>query len=95
MKKVGVGVIGCGVISGVYSRALGYGSGGGEARAGEFGLKPVSVEALLADPGIEIILNLTIPKAHVAVGLQALDAGKHVDSEKPLGVAFKDGRKLQ
>ena len=49
----------------------------------------MSVDALLADPSIEIVLNLTIPKAHVAVGLQALDAGKHVYSEKPLGVALQ------
>jgi predicted dehydrogenase len=106
MKKVGVGVIGCGVISGVYLKAAkGFPildirgladmvPAAAEARAGEFGLKAVSVDALLADPSIEIILNLTIPKAHVAVGLQVLEAGKHVYSEKPLGVAFKDGRKL-
>jgi predicted dehydrogenase len=65
-----------------------------EARAKEFGLKAVGVEELLADPSVEIILNLTVPKAHVEVGIQALDAGKHVYSEKPLGVRFKDGRKL-
>ena len=106
MKKVGVGVIGCGVISDAYLKAAkGFPildirgladmvPAAAEARAQEFGLKAVSVDALLADPGIEIILNLTIPKAHVAVGLQALDAGKHVYSEKPLGVAFKDGQKL-
>jgi predicted dehydrogenase len=65
-----------------------------EARAKEYGLKAMSVDALLADPAVEIVLNLTIPKAHVAVGLQALKAGKHVYSEKPLGVVFKDGKKL-
>src|SRR4030095_12728043 len=65
-----------------------------KARGREFGLKAVSVDALLADPSIEIILNLTIPTTHVAVSLQALDAGKHVYSEKPLGVSFKDGKSL-
>jgi predicted dehydrogenase len=106
MKKVGVGVIGCGVISGAYLKAAkGFPildirgladmvPAAAEARAQEFGLKAASVDALLADPSIEIILNLTIPKAHVAVGLQALKAGKHIYSEKPLGVAFKDGKKL-
>ncbi len=54
----------------------------------------MTVEELLADPEIEIVLNLTVPKAHVEVGLQAIDAGKHVYSEKPLGVAFKDGQRL-
>ncbi len=106
MKKVGVGVIGCGVISSAYLKATkdfpilqirGLADlvpAAAEARAREFGLKVVSVDALLSDPGIEIILNLTIPKAHVAVGLQALEAGKHVYSEKPLAIAFKDGQKL-
>src|SRR5689334_9097056 len=104
--RVGIGVIGCGVISGAYlTAAKGFpildirgladlNAAAAEARAKAFGLKAVSIEALLADPAVEIILNLTIPKAHVAVGLQALKAGKHVYSEKPLGVVFKDGKKL-
>ncbi len=106
MSKVGVGVVGCGVISGAYLKAArGFpildirgladmAAAAAEARAKEFGLKAVGVDMLLADPTIEIVLNLTVPKAHVEVGLKALDAGKHVYSEKPLGVAFKDGRKL-
>ncbi len=106
MRRVGVGVIGCGVISGAYlTAAKGFPvleiraladmvPAAAEARAKEFGLKAVGIDALLADPSIEIVLNLTVPKAHVEVGLAALDAGKHVYSEKPLGVRFKDGRKL-
>jgi predicted dehydrogenase len=106
MKKVGIGVIGCGVISSAYlTAAKGFpileirgladmNPAAAQARAKEFGLKAKSVEALLSDPTVEIILNLTIPKAHVEVGLRALKAGKHVYSEKPLGVVFKDGRKL-
>lgn len=106
MKRVGIGVIGCGVISGAYLKAAqsfpildvrGLADAmpaAAEARAKEFGLKAVSVEKLLADPDVEIILNLTVPKAHVEVGMQALDAGKHVYSEKPLGVRFRDGKKL-
>jgi predicted dehydrogenase len=106
MKRVGIGVIGCGVISGAYLRAAkGFPvldiraladlrPEAAEARAKDFGLKAVSVEALLADPKIEIVVNLTVPKAHVEVGLAALDAGKHVYSEKPLGVRFRDGKRL-
>ncbi len=65
MKRVGIGVIGCGVISGAYLkaakdfpildiRALADAvPAAAEERAKEFGLKAVSVDALLADPKIE------------------------------------------
>lgn len=104
MSKVGIGVIGCGNISGAYlTAAKGFpildikgladaNPAAAEAKAREFGLPAVGVDALLGDPDVEIILNLTIPKAHVEVGLKALDAGKHVYSEKPLAVDFKDGK---
>jgi len=64
------------------------------ARAAEFGLTAMSIEALLADPTIALVINLTIPRAHVDVGLRCLAAGKHVYSEKPLGISFAEGRKL-
>jgi predicted dehydrogenase len=65
-----------------------------EARAAEFGLPATSIEALLADPEIEIVVNLTIPKAHMEVSLRALAAGKHVHSEKPLGVRAGEAKAL-
>ena len=64
------------------------------ARAAEFGLKSMSIEQMLADPEIALIINLTIPRAHVEVGLRCLAAGKHVYSEKPLGINFAEGRRL-
>ena len=100
MNRVGVGVIGCGNISAAYltaaqdisvlrhRRARRRRPGGGEARARRIRLPARPVEALLADPAVEIVLNLTVPKAHVEVGLQAIAAGKHVYSEKPLGVSW-------
>ena len=106
MKRVGVGVIGCGNISSAYLTAAkkfpileivalsDANPAAAEARAAEFGLPARPVEAVLADPAVEIVLNLTVPKAHVAVGLRAIAAGKHVHSEKPLGVALTDARKL-
>ena len=106
MERVGVGVIGCGNISPAYLKAArlfpildvrglaDLDQQAAQARANEFSLKATSIEALLADPTIEIVVNLTIPKAHVAVGLQAIAAGKHVHSEKPLGVAVAEARKL-
>ncbi|MGK6311607.1 Gfo/Idh/MocA family protein [Neorhizobium sp. DT-125] len=107
MDKVGIGIIGCGNISSAYLKAMAsafpildirgladLNRDLAEAKASEFNLSARSVEELLADPQIEIIVNLTIPKAHVAVGLQALEAGKHTYSEKPLGINFAEGKKL-
>ncbi|MBU1305903.1 MAG: Gfo/Idh/MocA family oxidoreductase [Alphaproteobacteria bacterium] len=65
-----------------------------EARAAEFGLKSMSIDAMLADPEIALIVNLTIPRAHVEVGLKVLAAGKHVYSEKPLGITYAEGKVL-
>ena len=52
------------------------------------------VEALLADPDIDLVLNLTIPAAHFDISLSALSAGKHVFTEKPLATSAADGRRL-
>ena len=105
-KPVGVGVIGCGNISAAYLTAartfpileiIALADARREAaraRAAEFHLRPVTVEDLLTDPAVEIVLNLTVPNAHVEVGLAAIGAGKHVYSEKPLGVGLADGRRL-
>src|SRR5262249_11335449 len=65
-----------------------------EAKAKEFGLRATTVKQLFADPQIEIVVNLTVPKAHVPVGLRAIQTGKHVYSDKPLGVRFVDGKRL-
>ncbi|WFR99359.1 Gfo/Idh/MocA family protein [Rhizobium tumorigenes] len=106
MEKVGIGIIGCGNISGAYLKAMrsfpildikgvaDLNRDLAEAKAAEFGLKAVDIAELFADPSVEIIVNLTIPKAHVAVALQALDAGKHTYSEKPLGINFIEGKRL-
>ena len=50
--------------------------------------------ALLADPEIEIVLNLTIPKAHAEIAQRAVEAGKSAYNEKPLTITREDGRKL-
>jgi predicted dehydrogenase len=106
MERVGIGIVGLGNISTAYLKAAkdfpildiravaDLNPAAAEARAHEFGVKAVPLDAIFTDPSVEIILNLTIPKAHVDVGLRALDAGKHVYSEKPLGVEFAQGKKL-
>lgn len=65
-----------------------------QARAAEFGLQAMSIDELLASPDIQLVINLTIPRAHVDVGLKVLASGKHVYSEKPLGVTYAEGRTL-
>ena len=90
MQRVGIGVVGCGNISAAYLKAMAgfpildikaiadLDPAAAQARAAEFGLRAVPLEALFADPSVEIVLNLTVPKAHVEVGLRAIDSGKHV-----------------
>src|SRR4051812_9242062 len=106
MERVGIGIIGLGNISAAYLKAAkGFpildikavadlNPAAAKAKADEFGLKSVALDDIFRDPEVEIILNLTIPKAHVEVGLRAIEAGKHVYSEKPLGIEFAQGKKL-
>ena len=107
MQKVNVGVIGCGNISGIYFKAgqtfdairitacADLVREKAEAKAREFSIPGVcTTQELLADPNIQIVLNLTVPKAHTAVALAALAAGKHVHGEKPLAVAREDGQRV-
>lgn len=54
------------------------------------GVESLTVDELLADPRIDAVLNLTIPSAHVEIGMRALAAGKHVYAEKPLALAPAD-----
>lgn len=49
---------------------------------------------ILADPSIELVVNLTVPRAHVEVDLLALAAGKHVFSEKPFALSRQDGERV-
>lgn len=53
-----------------------------------------SVEELLQDRDIQIVLNLTIPAAHYSINKQILEAGKHVYCEKPLSLSFKEASEL-
>ncbi len=107
LPKMKVGVVGCGAISGIYLKRLkefevaevaacaDLDPAKARARAEEFGVpRVVTVEELLRDPEIGIVLNLTVPKAHATVALAALKAGKSVYNEKPLAVTRTDGRRL-
>ncbi len=101
---VKIGIIGCGNISPAYFKGCrlfdileitacaDIDLGRARARAEEFGVpRACTVAELLADPEIQIAVNLTIPKAHAEVSLAALQAGKHVYSEKPLALNRAEG----
>ena len=105
---LGVGVIGCGTISNVYLTNLSQHYKNVELVAcadmfpekaqqtkEKFGIrKALTVDELLADPEVELVVNLTIPAAHYEVNMKALQAGKHVYCEKPLSLSLEDADKL-
>jgi predicted dehydrogenase len=66
----------------------------GTAFAHTHALAWMSVEALLADPTIDLVLNLTPPLAHAEVSQAALKSGKHVYSEKPLAATSAQAKDL-
>ncbi len=105
--KLNVGIIGCGNISQAYFNGLkmfphavevsacaDLSPQAADSKARENGVRALSVEALLADSGIDMVINLTIPKAHAEIALRALAAGKHVHSEKPFAVTREEGQKI-
>jgi predicted dehydrogenase len=102
LAPTAIGIIGCGDISGSYflgaarselirvEACADLRAEVAEAKAREHGTEAASVDALLADPVIEIVINLTVPLAHAAISRQIIDAGKHVYSEKPLAARFDE-----
>lgn len=106
-EKIRVGLIGCGAISGRYLETsksfpileivacADLNREAAEKKAVEFAIpKVLDVKELLADKSIDVVLNLTIPKAHAPICLAALNAGKSVFVEKPLAVTRKDGENI-
>ncbi|MYW64380.1 Gfo/Idh/MocA family oxidoreductase [Streptomyces sp. SID8379] len=104
---VGVAVVGAGVISGEYLRTLSrfpdvrlvavadidISRAEEAARAHSV---PVAggLETVLGVPEVELVVNLTVPSAHVEVGLAALRAGKHLYGEKPIALRPDEAAKL-
>jgi predicted dehydrogenase len=102
-----VAVVGCGNISGAYGeRISAYPSiriaGATDvdrALSAAFverfgGVVYPSLDDVLGDPGVDAIVNLTVPAAHAEVTTAALNAGKHVHSEKPLAGSYAAARSL-
>jgi predicted dehydrogenase len=65
-----------------------------QQRADQYGITALSVDDLLARDDVQIIVNLTVPAAHVEVDLKIVEAGKHVYSEKPFALDVDNGRQV-
>ena len=107
IDRIGVAIVGCGNIASSYAkniatypeiRFIGCADVDPERAAklaGEYGVTAYSsVEALLEDPTIDVVVNLTVHHAHKDVITQCLHAGKHVHSEKPLALTTEDAQNL-
>jgi len=105
--KIRIGVVGCGAISPAYFgmaknfpivevvACADMNAEAAKKRAAEFQVsKVLGVEELLADKGIDVVLNLTVPKAHAPIAIRSLECGKHTYAEKPFGINREEGRKV-
>ncbi|HPO90932.1 MAG TPA: Gfo/Idh/MocA family oxidoreductase [Victivallales bacterium] len=101
-----IGIIGCGNISNTYLKnaakfkdielvaCADIKMEAAQKKAEEFNIKALSVDEILSDSEIELIVNLTVPQAHTEVNLAALKAGKHVYCEKPFALDLDDASKI-
>jgi len=101
-----IGIIGCGNISSTYLHLAPLFKGlhivacadindsAAQTQATAFGCSAQSIEKILSDNSIELMINLTVPDAHAAVSSRILQAGKHVYSEKPFVLTLEEGQAL-
>ncbi|RGE22364.1 gfo/Idh/MocA family oxidoreductase [Leucobacter sp. wl10] len=107
MEPIRVGIIGVGNVLNQYLDKIGVhpdvsivaladvNAAAAQARAAEYAVpKALSPDELLADDEVELVLNLTPPKLHAPVTLQAIAAGKHVLSEKPFATTLDEARQI-
>ena len=104
---MGIGIIGCGNISTTYLGLAPVFKGlevvavadmnmdAARARGAEYKVAAQSVDDLLANPDVGLVINLTIPDAHYAISRRAVEAGKHVYSEKPVVLTLAEGTMLR
>jgi predicted dehydrogenase len=106
-RDLNIAIVGCGNIAGPYAHTLkpyehihllgatDIDPARAERLVAEYGGTAYpSLDALLADPQVDAVVNLSIHHAHPAVITQCLEAGKHVYSEKPLAMRYAEARAL-
>jgi predicted dehydrogenase len=101
-----VGIIGCGNISETYFECQNLFNNfnvvacadinieAAKNSAEKYNVKAFSVDDILANDDIDVIINLTIPSAHKEIIMKSLNAGKHCFSEKPLAMHFNEGLEI-
>lgn len=106
MNRIDIGIIGCGNISHAYLKGAARSElvrvksvadlrmEAAQEKAAQYGVQAVPMDRILADPDIEIVINLTVPIAHAPVSLQVVEAAKHVYSEKPLVIRHAEAEAL-
>lgn len=105
--SLGVGIIGCGNIAPQYVKGVGMFPGDvkivacadlipekAQVLAQDHDFAAMTIDELLGNNSVNIVLNLTTPEAHSSVSLQILGAGKHVYVEKPLALNRTDAHKV-
>jgi predicted dehydrogenase len=106
-NKIGIGIIGCGNISGIYCKNLqevfhnvqliacaDQRAEAAQEKADTYKIRACTVDELLANPAVDIVLNLTTPGSHYEICNAALDAHKHVYVEKPLTIDLDEATML-
>lgn len=107
MRRIKTAIVGCGVISDVYMQSFrenfsviepvacaDLDESKMKELAQRYQIKPMGYEDILKDESIEMIINLTSPKAHYSLSKQAILCGKHVYSEKMMAVTYEEGKDL-
>ena len=101
-----IGLIGCGNIAETYFRAQDYFNNikfvacadkfpeVSKNCADQYHIKSLTVDEIIHDTNVDVILNLTIPQAHFEISKLALEAGKHVYSEKPMSIKYDEANEL-
>ncbi|MFW5839918.1 MAG: Gfo/Idh/MocA family protein, partial [Planctomycetota bacterium] len=107
MDRLNIGIVGCGNISGIYLQAdrkfqvlktvavADLDPARASQQAEKYNVpRACGVDELLSASDVDIVVNLTPPHAHAAVGLAALENGKHVYNEKPLSVDLQQAGQM-
>ena len=101
-----IGLIGCGNIAETYFRSQDYFNNinfiacadkfpeAAKKCAEQYKIKSLTVDEILNDNDVDVILNLTIPQAHYEISKLALESGKHVYSEKPMSIKYDEAKEL-